>query len=486
MIQKELYQKKGKNQAHFTNPPIVLKESIRAPLLSDTGVVIARNLIKKLGIAETIDQNLSLLQRHRPYSESDHVLNIVYNFLTGGEKLLDIERLQEEKSFLKVLGAESIPDPTTAGDFLVRFSDADIDVFQGFLDQVQDEAFFLLEEKKKKRATIDSDSSIYEVYGKKKEGADYSYNKKWSYNGLHLALAETGDIVYQELREGNRYSSDGVKEVLPGTIERLKEHFEEVRYRGDSAFYDKKIVNICDERGVEFFIVADQTERILTEVLDIEENAWKPFNNGKKQGSKGKKKVKKRKKRKNHKKAVGLKYNPNMKFKGKKAEVASFDYKPIGWEKAYRFVVKRTVIVDKNNQLYLEDGLCKYVYYIVATNSKKSDSAVMRIAQGRANQENLIKDFKDGLGLSHVPTGFFNANKVYFKIAALAWNIKTWMLNLLKIGDGSVLRFKRFLYKWIYQAGIVSTTGRNTVVIRMAEGGYFHRFQRALARVDIL
>ena len=49
----------------------------------------------------------------------------MYNFLTGGEKLLDIERLQEEKSFLKVLGAESIPDPTTAGDFLVRFSDAE-------------------------------------------------------------------------------------------------------------------------------------------------------------------------------------------------------------------------------------------------------------------------------------------------------------------------------------------------------------------------
>ncbi len=60
-----------------------------------------------------------------------------------------------------------------------------------------------------------------------------------------------------------------------------------------------------------------------------------------------------------------------MKFKGR-AEVASFVYQPIGWEKAYRFVVKRTEIVDKNNQLYLEDGVCKYVYYIVVTNSKRS------------------------------------------------------------------------------------------------------------------
>ena len=88
-----------------------------------------------------------------------------------------------------------------------------------------------------------------------------------------MSLSETGDIMYQDLRGGNAYSSNGVKEKLPGVIGRLKEHFKEIRYRGDSAFYDKEIVKICDERGVEFFIVADQTERILTEVLEIEENA---------------------------------------------------------------------------------------------------------------------------------------------------------------------------------------------------------------------
>jgi len=99
LIPKELYHTAEKNQVHFSNPPVVLKESKQAPLLSHTGVVIARNLIKRLGIAKTIDQSLSLLQRHKPYCESDHVLNMVYNFLTGGEKLLDIERLQEEKSF---------------------------------------------------------------------------------------------------------------------------------------------------------------------------------------------------------------------------------------------------------------------------------------------------------------------------------------------------------------------------------------------------
>jgi len=61
--------------------------------LSYTGVVIARNLIQTLGISEAIHQNISILERHQPYYESDNVLNIVYNFLNGGEALLDIEKL---------------------------------------------------------------------------------------------------------------------------------------------------------------------------------------------------------------------------------------------------------------------------------------------------------------------------------------------------------------------------------------------------------
>ena len=122
----------------------------------------------------------------------------------------------------------------------------------------------------------------------------------------------------------------------------------------------------------------------------------------------------------------------------------------------------------------------------MVTNSKGSDTAVLRTAQGRGNQENLIKDFKYGLGLSHVPTGVLAANQAYFLIAALAWNLKTWMLNLLRLGDGAVMRCKRFLYLWINQAGVVSKSGRDTVVLKLPAGEYYQRFGTALARVAAL
>ena len=69
-------------------------------------------------------------------------------------------------------------------------------------------------------------------------------------------------------------------------------------------------------------------------------------------------------------------------------------------------------------------------------------------------------------------------------IAALAWNLKTWLL--LDLGDGAVMRFQRFRYLWIWQAGVVAMSGRNTVVLKLPAGEYFQRFGVAMARLATL
>jgi hypothetical protein len=60
------------------------------------------------------------------YYESDHVLNLAYNILSGGHCLQDIEFLRKNDGRLDALGAEIIPAPTTAGDFLRRFTEDDV------------------------------------------------------------------------------------------------------------------------------------------------------------------------------------------------------------------------------------------------------------------------------------------------------------------------------------------------------------------------
>jgi len=55
------------------------------------GIGAIQLLAGQTGLTEAIDRKLHLLKVHLPYHESDHVLNIAYNILCGGERLEHIE-----------------------------------------------------------------------------------------------------------------------------------------------------------------------------------------------------------------------------------------------------------------------------------------------------------------------------------------------------------------------------------------------------------
>ena len=90
------------------------------------GIGALHLMVQRLGLVRDIDEHVHLLKVHLPYHESDHVLNIGYNILAGGQRLEDLELRRRDENFLNALGAERIPDPTTAGDFTRRFSPEDI------------------------------------------------------------------------------------------------------------------------------------------------------------------------------------------------------------------------------------------------------------------------------------------------------------------------------------------------------------------------
>ncbi len=91
--------------------------------MSYGGIGAVHRLVSKLGLPRLIDQRIELLKVHLPYHESDHVLNLAYNVLCGGTRLEDIERLRHDTAYMNALGAQLIPDPTTAGDFCRRFDE---------------------------------------------------------------------------------------------------------------------------------------------------------------------------------------------------------------------------------------------------------------------------------------------------------------------------------------------------------------------------
>jgi hypothetical protein len=115
---------------------------------------------RKSGLIGDIDARLHLLKRQLPYHESDHVLNIALNILAGGHRLEHLELRRNDQVYLDALGAERIPDPTTAGDFGRRFGMGDVLELMDAINEArlrvwrqQPESFF-------DEATIDADGTV--------------------------------------------------------------------------------------------------------------------------------------------------------------------------------------------------------------------------------------------------------------------------------------------------------------------------------------
>src|SRR5947209_20510296 len=134
------------------------------------GLGAFRLLERQLDLATAINGRLRLLKRHVPYFESDHILNLTYNLLAGGRTLNDLELLRNNEIYLDVLGAQRIPDPTTAGDFLRSFKPAHIDTLMDVINskrlavwRQQPHVFF-------EQAIIEADGSVVETGGECKQG----------------------------------------------------------------------------------------------------------------------------------------------------------------------------------------------------------------------------------------------------------------------------------------------------------------------------
>jgi len=105
----------------FHGGGITYEMADKAQAMSPGGIGAIHLMNTRLGLPAEIDQRLELLKFHAPYHESDQVLNMAYHVLCGGVRLEDIELQRNDEVFLNGLGAQRIPDPTTAGDFTRRF-----------------------------------------------------------------------------------------------------------------------------------------------------------------------------------------------------------------------------------------------------------------------------------------------------------------------------------------------------------------------------
>jgi hypothetical protein len=447
---------------------IQYEHSDRVRGLASGGIGVMHRLAHHTGLVAAIDRHVQVLKVALPYHESDHVLGLAYNVLSGGTCLQDIEQRRQDEVYLDALGAQRIPDPTTAGDFCRRFDEAAIEALQTAINETrvrvwrtQPAAFFA-------EALIDADGTLADTTGQCKEGMDIAYNGVWGYHPLVVSLANTQEPLFLVNRSGNRPSSEGAAERFDQASAWCREAgFQRITFRGDTDFTQTRHLDRWDAAGVRFVFGSDARANLIGLADALSARSWTPLE----RRPAYEVRTESRHRPVNVKEAIiGAREFKNLRLEAE--AVAEFAYQPVACATPYRMVVvRKNISVEQGDQRLFDE--IRYFFYL--TNDRETPAAeIVFLANDRCNQENLIAQLK-GVGATRMPVDTLLSNWAYMVMVALAWTLKAWFaLRLPETGrwgsryaaeKRTVLRmeFKAFLHAFMLIPVQVVRTSRRLV-----------------------
>jgi hypothetical protein len=384
------------------------------------GIGAIHLLVRKLGLAEAIDERLHLLKFHLPYHESDHVLNFAYNALCHGTCLDDIELRRNDLVFLDALGADRIPDPTTAGDFCRRFSPDDVETLQDIFDQTRIKVWQKQPSDFFDEAVLDVDGTLVATDARCKQGVDIAYDGTWGYHPLIISLANTGEVLSIVNRPGNRPSHDGATTQLDLTILLCRQAgFRRIYLRGDTDFTQTRQLDAWDAEGVTFLFGIDAMPNLKALAADLPASAWSALPRPPQYVAKGKPR-----KRPEKLKDQIVRQREFETLTRIAEDVAEIAYQPTACHRTYRLIIVRQTIAVEKGQTRLFDEI-RYLFYLSNDRKPVACDLVFK-ANDRCDQENLIAQLKGGVHALRAAVDNLVSNWAYMVMTALAWNLKAW------------------------------------------------------------
>ena len=405
----------------FTARDIHYEIAARTRGISSGGIGALHALARRVGLIDAIDRRLHLLKFHFPYHESDHVLTFASNALTDGTCLQDLELRRQDEVFLDALGADRIPDPTTAGDFCRRFTRDHIYTLLDVINDTRLKAWANQPREAFGRADIDMGGSLVATTGACKRGMDIAYDGTWGYHPLVLSLANTGEVLGLVNRSANRPSHEGAAAEVGRALDVcFRGGFRSALLRGDTDFSQTEHLDRWDADGRITFVFGYEAAPNLKAIAeDLPASAWRPLQ----RPARYEVRTQPRRRPDKVKEAiVAARGFENLRLRCE--EVAEFRYRPTACRKAYRMVVVRKNITREKGEVRLFDEI-RYFFYI--TNDWSSEaSEVVFTANDRCDQENLLSQLHSGVRALKAPSDTLESNGAYMVMTALAWNLKAW------------------------------------------------------------
>jgi hypothetical protein len=195
------------------------------------------------------------------------------------------------------------------------------------------------------------------------------------------------------MRPGDAGAATGAKPFIQVCLSKIPKQIpaSRIRFRCDSGFFSKRIVDFLDEKGYGYVIVAVERRPLLERAQSCRfarmANGW---------------------------------------------EIASFRYTPKTWGKEHRFIVVRRLIPEdpveaKQLRLFKDQ---KYAYHIFVSNLKLTPWRIYLFYSPRARIEKHIRELAYDYPLTHVPTQDWLPNVAFFHLLLLAFDIVHYFKRL--------------------------------------------------------
>jgi hypothetical protein len=401
-------------------------------LTSRAGLLSIAELMKSTGLAERIDASFPPPGSNRGFKPSVFIQTLILMQHEGGFHLDDVKHIQGDEALRTVLGLVQVPTADALGDWLRRMGKYPqcATAFRQVNQSVLHSALH-----KRKAITLDIDAT--EIIAGKAD-ARWTYKSNRGYMPMVGHIAETGQIVVCDFRQGNTSPAKGNLEFIRQCQNSLPAGCYVQNLRIDAAGYQTEIIKHCDNNNIGYAIRAKMSAYLKALITSVPDSDWQPLIN--RDGE----------------------------------EMPSHStYRTVhcigDYEQAFTIVVQRKRMkgqadldMPQSDQEVCAEG---YVYRAIATNRESmSDSEIIHWYNQRAeDSENRIKELKLDFGGDTLPCSDFDANALYFSICALAYNLFALMRQLLP-GELACCRATTLRWRLYAVAAKVVQTGRQVFV----------------------
>ena len=388
-------------------------------LTSHAGLVLFGEFSSGLGLKQLVDEHMPKPLSNAGFCASEYVLPLVLMLHGGGASLEDVREIKRDTGLCKILSIKRVPSSDAIGDWLRKMGDRN--GLYGLSEVNRKVLEFGMRDDGIDGYTLDIDATGIEA---EKYYAMKTYKGFRGYMPMVGHIAEKGMILCDEFREGNESPGTRNFEFMKCCEAQLPEGKRIKYFRSDSAAYQGKIIDYCEDNGIEFAIGADLDEAVVKLINKIPTTEWREYETGK---------------------------------------IAEAVHTMNKNGNAFRLIV-----ISKPYQSdVFGDTDPKSKYAVIATNRSEAAEWVVDWYRTRSDcSENRIKELKIGFSMERMPCGQFKANAVFFRIGVIAYNL--YKLFILNAFDESWFKYQVQTVRWrFYQTAgkVVFHAGRIYLLI---------------------